>query len=54
MGRILVVLTGMRITDHDNSTWQRDEMRDADRQWGDVPDVDELTEHEKRQMRAER
>lgn len=66
MGRLELAVTGMRITGHDSllrravsewagfaDDWQRDEMRAADRQWGDVPDVDELSEHEKRQMRAE-
>jgi hypothetical protein len=44
----------MNLTDHDGIDWQRDELRTADRVWGDVSDVDELTEHEKRQMREER
>jgi hypothetical protein len=43
----------MTLTDHDGTDWPRDELRTADCVWGDVPDVDEPTEHEKRQMREE-
>ena len=35
-------------------TWERDELRASDAVWGDEPDPGAPSEHERRQMRAER